>query len=46
MRKKGQTLRLRLPPLVSKALQRGTHTLAAASITFLAMPDAQNRACQ
>ena len=50
VRLNGHTLRLRpddsLPPLASRTLQRGTHTLAAASITFLAMPDAQNSACQ
>lgn len=50
VRLNGQALRLqpedRLPPLDSQALRRGTHSLAPASITFLAMPDAQNRACQ
>ena len=42
----GLTERRAPPHGVSKALRRGTHNLVAASITFPAMPDAQNRACQ
>lgn len=35
-----------LPALAGRAMRRGTHTLAPASITFLSVPGAQNPACK
>lgn len=49
VRLNGRTARLRpddsLPLLAGRAMRRGTHTLEPASIIFLALPGANNRAC-